>query len=37
MSFRGEKVYSAVSEHRLARESLIAAKCQPKIFAPFAI
>ncbi|WP_052354730.1 transposase [Candidatus Protochlamydia sp. R18] len=34
-AFRGEKVYSAVSGHRFARESLIAAKCQSKIFAPF--
>ncbi|MBS4164046.1 hypothetical protein PRO82_001359, partial [Candidatus Protochlamydia amoebophila] len=30
-AFRGEKVYSAVSGHRFARESLIAAKCQSKI------
>ncbi|MBS4162854.1 hypothetical protein PRO82_000131 [Candidatus Protochlamydia amoebophila] len=34
-AFRGKKVYSAVSGHRFARESFIAAKCQSKIFAPF--
>ncbi|MBS4163376.1 Uncharacterized protein PRO82_000677 [Candidatus Protochlamydia amoebophila] len=34
-AFKGEKVYSAVFGHRFARESLIAAKCQSKIFALF--